>query len=90
MIVVTRTDKYTIYKKRNQRYAVKDNDTKQWITGDDKVAVLLAHNLVASPTFKAPDHPEPVEAEASAAPAAETPAADEGEGTSEDTGPATQ
>ena len=71
MIVVTRTDTYTIYRKRNQRYAVKKNDTKQWLAGDEKVAVLLAHSLVLPQTVQAPDHPEP-------------PVAAEGEGASED------
>lgn len=76
MKVVTRTGEYTIYKKRNQRYAVR-NAARQWVRGEDKVAVLLAHNLIEAPVPKAPDHPEAPEAEASAA---QTEAADAGEG----------
>ncbi|MFW6093840.1 MAG: hypothetical protein ACODAC_07700 [Pseudomonadota bacterium] len=61
MKVVTRTDEYTIYKKRNQRYAVRNSD-RQWVRGDDKVAILLAHNLIEASVPKAPDHPqEPAE-----------------------------
>lgn len=57
MKVVTRTGEYTIYKKRNQRYAVR-NKSKQWVRGDDKVAILLANNLMEAPVPKAPEHPE--------------------------------
>jgi hypothetical protein len=57
MQVVTRTGEYTIYRKRNQRYAVR-NKAKQWVRGDDKVAILLAHHLLEAPVAKAPDHPE--------------------------------
>jgi hypothetical protein len=74
MIVIARTDTYTIYKKRNQRYAVKKNATREWLHGGDKVAVLLAHNLVPTPTVRAPEHPEAPAAEASAVRAGETPA----------------
>jgi len=71
MQVVARTDEYTIYKKRNQRYAVLNKD-REWVRGDDKVAVLLAHNLIEVPTPKAPEHPEePEAAEAAAAEEAE-------------------
>ena len=67
MIVVMRADDYTIYKKRNQRYAVRGNEDKQWITGDRKVAILLAHNLIPGPTVQAPDHPEPAAGESAEA-----------------------
>lgn len=76
MQVVTRTDEYTIYKKRNQRYAVRNKD-REWVRGDDKVAVLLAHNLIAAPTPKAPEQPEePEAAEAAAGEEAETASAE--------------
>lgn len=65
MKVVARTGDYTIYKKRNQRYAVRNKD-KQWVRGEDKVAILLAHNLVAPPAPQAPDHPEPAAGDAPA------------------------
>jgi hypothetical protein len=58
MIVVARTESYTIFKKRSQRFAVRRNATREWLHGGDKVAVLLAHNLVPNPTVRAPEHPE--------------------------------
>lgn len=66
MQVVTRTDEYTIFKKRNQRYAVRNKD-REWVRGDDKVAVLLAHNLIEAPVPKSPDQPEEPEAVEAAA-----------------------
>jgi hypothetical protein len=72
MIVVARTDTYTIYKKRNQRFAVRKNSTREWLHGGEKIAVLLAHNLVPAPTVRAPEHPEIPDAEAPAAPAGGT------------------
>ena len=77
MKVVTRTDEYTIYKKRSQRYAVR-NRNKEWVRGEDKVAILLAHNLVVAPAPKGPDHSEEPPVEGSAA--AETAAGAEGAG----------
>jgi hypothetical protein len=74
MIVVARTDSYTIFKKRNQRFAVRRNATREWLQGGDKAAVLLAHNLVPNPTIRAPDHPEAPSGDA--LPAAEISAAD--------------
>lgn len=70
MQVVTRTDEYTIYKKRNERYAVRNKD-KQWVRGDDKVAILLAHDLIKAPAPKAPEEPEPAAEEAAEEPAAD-------------------
>ncbi len=83
MQVVTRTDEYTIYKKRNQRYAVRNKD-KQWVRGDDKVAILLAHDLIQAPAPKAPEEPEPAAEESSGEPAAEvTPAEEPGDDAAE-------
>lgn len=81
MKVVARTDEYTIYKKRNQRHAVRNKD-KQWVRGDEKVAVLLAHNLIEAPAPKAPEPVEAPETEADETPAAEAadqPAAESGD-----------
>lgn len=64
MKVVTRTDEYTIYQKRNERYAIR-NSQRQWVRGDEKVAILLAQGLIKAPTPKAPE-PEPVAEEAAA------------------------
>lgn len=60
MKVITKTDEYTIYQKRNERYAVKDAN-RAWVNGDAKVAILLEHKLIEAPTPKAPE-PEPAEA----------------------------
>ena len=66
MKAVKRTGEYTIYKKRNQRFAVRDRN-RQWVRGEDKVAILLANNLMEAPVPKAPEHPEEPAAEAATA-----------------------
>ena len=48
MKLVTRTDDYTIYQRRDSRYAVQGAN-KAPINGDDKVAILLKHELVKAP-----------------------------------------
>ena len=68
MKVVAKTGEYTIYKKRNDRYAVKGAN-QRFINGDAKVAILLEHKLIEAPKVKAPE-PAP-------APAAEESAAEE-------------
>ena len=78
MKVVMRTGDYTIYRKRNQRYAVR-NRNKQWVRGEDKTAILLAHNLMEAPVPKAPDHPEPTPGEAAETAQASEPAEGSGE-----------
>ena len=45
MKVVVRTDEYTIYQKRSDRYAVRSS-SREWINGEDKVRVLLEHKLI--------------------------------------------
>ena len=45
MKVVAKTDEYTIYQKRNERYGVRDAD-RNWVNGDAKVAILLEHKLI--------------------------------------------
>ncbi|MGE0621153.1 MAG: hypothetical protein AB7I04_20385 [Pseudomonadales bacterium] len=70
MKVIAKTDEYTIYQKRNERYAVK-NAARAWVNGDAKVAILLEHKLIEAPKAKAPE-PEPA--------ADEAPAADAGAG----------
>ena len=61
MKLIMRTDDYTIYQRRDSRYAVQDAN-KAPINGDEKVTILLKHELVKAPEVKQPD-PEP-EAEA--------------------------
>ena len=60
MKLVTRTDDYTIYQRRDSRYAVQGAN-KAPINGDEKVAILLKHELVKAPEVKQPE-PEPEEA----------------------------
>jgi hypothetical protein len=80
--VIASTDEYTIYQKRSERYAVK-NAARQWINGDDKVAILLEHKLIEA---AAPKAPEP-EVEEATEDAAETEvAAETGEEAGEDAG----
>lgn len=66
MKVTKKTAEYTVYQKRNNRYAVKGADSK-WLNGDDKVKVLLAEGLIKLTAAAAKEE----------APAEEKPAADE-------------
>jgi len=76
--VIAKSDEYTIYQKRNERYAVRDAK-RAWVNGDAKVAILLEHKLIEAPKAKAPE-PEPV--------ADEAPAADAGAGEAPEAGSA--
>ena len=76
MKTVASTDEYTIYQRRDGRHAVKGAD-KRPINGDEKVAILLKHELITAPEPKAPEPP----AEEQAAADSEA-AADGGEGES--------
>jgi hypothetical protein len=71
MKVVLRNDEYTIYQRRDGRYAVEGADKKA-INGDEKVAILVANDLIKAALPAAPE-PEPVEEVAEEA-AAEAPA----------------
>tara|TARA_B110000090_G_scaffold121650_1_gene134975 strand:- start:85 stop:291 length:207 start_codon:yes stop_codon:yes gene_type:complete len=62
---IKKTAEYTIYQKRNNRYAVKSANG-QWLNGDDKVTILLAESLIKLSVAA------PVEAPAEEAPAEET------------------
>jgi hypothetical protein len=59
--VVASTDEYTVYLRRDTRHAVEGADGRA-INGDEKVAILLKHDLVKAPAPKAPA-PEPEAAE---------------------------
>jgi hypothetical protein len=59
--VVVKTDEYTIYQRRDERYAVKDA-TKAWVNGDAKAAILVQHELITAALPAAP--PEEPEADA--------------------------
>jgi len=47
MKVILRTKQHTVYEKKSGRFAVKDAE-KNWVNGDDKVAVLLAEDWLNS------------------------------------------
>jgi hypothetical protein len=74
--VIAKTDEYTIYQKRNERYGVKDAN-RNWVNGDAKVAVLLEHKLIEAPVPKAPPEPEAAEEAAEEAVEAEAAAEEE-------------
>ncbi|NCF44092.1 MAG: hypothetical protein GWP70_04630, partial [Proteobacteria bacterium] len=82
MKVVVKNDEYTIYQRRDGRYAVAGADKKA-INGDDKVAILVANELIKVVVPTAPEEApeEEVAAEAAdettAEPAVEEPAAEE-------------
>lgn len=65
MKAVKKTAEYTIFKRKDDRYAVTNTDKKS-INGDEKVAILQAEGLLVKP------EPKPAEE----APAEETPAAE--------------
>ena len=46
MKVVVKNDEYTIYQRRDGRYAVEGADKKP-INGDEKVTILAANELIA-------------------------------------------
>ena len=79
MKVVTSTDEYTIYQRRDGRHAVVGADKKA-INGDAKVAILLQHDLIKAAPPKAPEpEVEDTAEEAAAADEAES-EGDAGEG----------
>ena len=45
MKIVKKTAEYSIYKKRNDRYAIKDSDGK-WLNAEKKIAILQDENLI--------------------------------------------
>ena len=60
MKVIKKTTEYTIYQKRNNRYAVKGAD-KRWLNGEEKVKILLAEALITVSTPAEPAAEEPAE-----------------------------
>ena len=58
--VVAKTDEYTIYQRRDERFAVQ-NSERSWVNGDAKVAILVEHKLidVAAPKLAPEPEPEP-------------------------------
>ena len=91
MKAVVKTDEYTIYQRRDERYAVEDANKKA-INGDEKAAILSKHELIKV-TLPAAVVEEVVEevaaeeapaAEVEEAPAEEAPAAEAEEAPKED------
>jgi hypothetical protein len=78
--VVLKTDEYTIFQRRDERYAIKDAD-KAWVNGDAKIAILLEHKLIEA---AAPAPAPAAEQEAEEAPAEDQePAAEEADAQAE-------
>ena len=75
MKVVVKNDEYTIYQRRDGRYAVEGADKKR-INGDEKVTILAANKLIAA-TLHAASEEEAASEEAEAT-AAGTEAAEAG------------
>ena len=69
MKAVVKTDDYTIYQRRDERYAVEDANKKA-INGDEKAAILSKHELIKV-TLPAPVEEVVEEVAAEEAPAAE-------------------
>ena len=78
MKAVKKTAEYTIFQKRNSRYAVKDA-SKKIVNGEEKVKILLAEGLIKVTEPSASEEPAaPAEEPAEEAPAEEAEASDEG------------
>ena len=80
MKTIKKTAEYTIYQKRNNRYAVKGANAN-WLNGEEKVAILLAENLIkltqpATPEVKAEAHADTAEETVEEASAEGEPSAD--------------
>ena len=54
MKVVVKNDEYTIYQRRDGRYAVEGTDRKA-INGENKVAILVANELIKAVVPAAPE-----------------------------------
>ena len=77
MKVVVKNDEYTIYQRRDDRYAV-ENAAKKAVNGDEKVAILLANELVkVTPPAAPAEEPAAEEAVEEAAEETTADAADE-------------
>ncbi len=75
MKAVKKTAEYTIFARKDGRYAVK-NAARQWVNGDDKIAILKKEKLVKAPKAKPKAAPEPEAVEETSEQAAEEAATD--------------
>ncbi len=66
MKLVKKTDEYSIYQRRDNRYAVKDAE-KNPVNGDEKVRILVAEDLLKASLPAEPVAEEAPEEEAAAA-----------------------
>ena len=73
MKLVKKTDEYSIYQRKDNRYAVQDAN-KNAVNGDEKLRILVAEELVKVILPAAPEEPAAEEAPAEEAPAEEAPA----------------
>jgi hypothetical protein len=78
MKTAKKTAEYTIYQRKDGRYAVKNAD-KQWVHGDEKTAILNKEGLIKAPAPK----PSQQEAEEAATNAEAEKAEEEGKVTGE-------
>lgn len=82
MKLVKKTDEYSIFQRRDNRYAVKNAD-KQSVNGEDKAKILLAEGLI---TLTAPA-PAEAPAEEAAEESADAPAAEAADDSAEEAAP---
>ncbi|TGD76119.1 hypothetical protein E4634_00795 [Mangrovimicrobium sediminis] len=75
MKLVKKTDDYSIYQRRDERYAVKDAN-KNAVNGEEKVKILVAEGLVEVKVAQ-PVAEEPAEEAAAEEASAEAPAEEE-------------
>lgn len=66
MKTAKKTAEYTIFSRKDGRYAVK-NAAKQWVNGEEKVAILQKEKLLSAPKAKPKAQEEAPEAEQQAA-----------------------
>ena len=78
MKTIKKTADYTIFQKKNERYAIKGAD-KKWINGEEKSKILLAEELIKLSVAQEAPAEEVVEEVAEAAPEAEAEESSEGE-----------
>jgi hypothetical protein len=79
MKLVKKTDEYSIFQRRDNRYAVKNAD-KQPVNGEEKAKILLAEGLI---TLAAPA-PAEAPAEEAAEESADAPAAEAADDSAEE------
>ncbi|MBT4520344.1 MAG: hypothetical protein HOC23_10090, partial [Halieaceae bacterium] len=73
MILVKKTEQYSIYKRNDDRFAVKDSN-KQAVNGEEKARILVAEGLIKASLPAVEKETPAEEAAAEEAPAEEAPA----------------